>query len=78
MRIDWYTKAVLTVIAVALVVIAGEDYVLPAQGQGQRTLDVWVKGGSVRVDGIVDVKGEVEIKGPVTVTEILLPVTYLK
>ena len=33
MRIDWYTKAVLTVIAVALVAIAAEDYVVPAQAQ---------------------------------------------
>jgi len=41
MRIDWYTKAVLTVIAVALVAIAAEDYVLPAQAQS----GVIVQGG---------------------------------
>jgi len=51
MRIDWYTKAVLTVIAVALIAIAGEDYVRPAQAQ----TSVWVDGGSITVDGTVDI-----------------------
>jgi len=53
MRIDWYTKAVLTVIAVALIAIAAEDYVLPAQAQSS----VWVDGGSITVDGFVNVAG---------------------
>ena len=74
MEIDRYTKVVLTVIAAALVANVVQDYVLPAQAQRQGTLDVWVKGGSVKVDGTVDVDGKVAIKGPVTVTEILQPV----
>lgn len=51
MRIDWYTKAVLTVIAVALVTIAAQDYILPAQAE----TEVWIAGGhmTVEIDGSV-------------------------
>jgi hypothetical protein len=35
MRIDWYTKAVLTVIAVLLGVIAAKDYLRPEGVQAQ-------------------------------------------
>jgi len=31
MRIDWYTRAVLTIIAAALVANVAQDYVLPAR-----------------------------------------------
>jgi len=57
MRIDWYTKAVLTVIAVALIAIAAEDYVLPAQAQ----TEVFVAGGRITVDGTVRVSNTDDI-----------------
>jgi len=59
MHIDWYTKVVLTVIAVALVVIAGEDYVLPAQAQEltiQEPLQVTIVEQPVWIQGTVGIR----------------------
>ena len=38
MRVDYYTKAVLTIIAAALVALAARDYVLPAYAQTPVTI----------------------------------------
>ncbi len=38
MRIDYYTKAMLTIIAAALVALATRDYVLPAYAQTPVTI----------------------------------------
>lgn len=57
MHIDLYTKAILTVIAMALVTIAARDLISPARAQIERCSDL--------LPCTVKVKGPVQVFGPI-------------
>jgi hypothetical protein len=46
MKIDWYTKIVLTVIAAALVANVAQDYILPARAAAVQRVAICTPGGA--------------------------------
>lgn len=61
MTIDWYTKLVLTVIAVALVADAARDYILPARAAEVQRVAICATSGTycATVDGLQGLKVDV-------------------
>lgn len=55
MRVDLYTKIVLTVIAACLLFSAFKSVFSPREATAGGSQSVWVEGGYITVDGTVDV-----------------------
>ena len=64
MKIDLYTKIVLTIIAACLLFSAYKSIFSPREATAQGIQRVYVEGGHVTVDGTVDVN---EVRSKVTV-----------
>jgi len=71
MENDLYTKIVLTVIAVCLLFSAVKSSFSPREATAQKAQPVYVEGGHVTVDGVVDVnkvRSEVTVKGSINIS----------
>jgi len=81
MKVDWYTKVILTIIAVCMVVIVirGTDFIYPAHASPGGVVDVRIVSideGSgrwealpVKINDTVEVNGSVSIDGSVHIYE---------
>jgi len=71
MENDLYTKIVLTIIAGCLLFSAVKSSLSPGEATAQKAQPVYVEGGHVTVDGVVDVnkvRSEVAVKGDINIS----------